>query len=1060
MRGLVLRLALLAIVTLGGGQASAAGRVHPGATPAAPAIVSGQMLVGFAPQTGRAAQQAIVRAAGGHILQRFGPIHTALIGFSGSRAQVGAMVRGNRRVLFTEPNFVLHTDAVPNDPSFAGQWGLQNTGQLVNLFPGTAGDDIHAANAWNVTTGSRSVKVAVVDSGVDMTHPDLAANIWTNPGESCAGCASNGVDDDGNGFVDDVHGWNCLAGSNDPSDDNGHGTHVAGILGATGNNGTGISGVNWQVSIVPVKFIGADGSGTTADAICSILYSIGAGANVINASWGDTEYSQALYDAIAQADQHGVLFVAAAGNDGVNNDTAPHYPASYDLPNIISVAATDSNDNRAWFSDYGAGSVDIGAPGENIYSTWPGGGYQFEDGTSMATPFVSGAAALVKAAEPGATAMGIKALLLRSSDPVASLAGKTTSGGRLDASAAMHCAGNGEVWIDAPSPGFVSAAGQPLPIRVIGTDCADPAGVTVTATANGTPITLTSRGDGLYTGSYVPTGTGPLTVQASATAATTSTQTVSGTVPASIVPGGGPVSVSMPTPGQRAILVFSGTAGERISAALTGVTVSLASVSILNPDGTTLVSGQIVGTGGGFIDTRTLAQTGTYTILVTPQLSYTGSMTVTLYDVPPDVNGAITADGSQNNVSLGTPGQNAQLTFTGTAGQRVSMQVGSGSFQLAYVSIVNPDGTNLVSPTISGTAGTFIDTRTLPATGTYTVVLNPSGAYTGSAPLSLYTVPADPAPPVSPGGPAVGFTITTPGQNARAVFNGIAGQRVSLALGPDTIKQAYVSVLRPDGTALGSSTLMVSGGGFVDTRTLPVTGTYTVLVDPYQGATGSASLTLYNVPPDSSAAITPGGAAVTLADGTPGQNASAQFTGAAGQRISLNLTSMTFSQVKVSILNPDGSALVSPQLMVAGGGFVDTRTLPTAGTYTILVDPQAAATGQARLTLYDVPADPSAPVAIGAAGTAVATPVPGQNATVTFGAAAGQGFTVKLTASSYSLAKVSVLNPDGSTLVSARYFGTAGVTFSSTGASAGTYTIVVDPQQAYTGAVTVAVTSP
>src|SRR5262249_32120920 len=152
----------------------------------------------------------------------------------------------------------------------------------------------------------------------------------------------------------------------------------------------GVTGVNWQVSIVPIKFIGADGSGTTADAICGILYGISAGVNVINASWGDTDYSQALYDAIAQADQNGILFVAAAGNDGENNDTTPHYPASYDLPNVISVAATESNDNETYFTDYGAGSVDIGAPGQNILSTWPGGGYQYEDGTSMATPFVTG----------------------------------------------------------------------------------------------------------------------------------------------------------------------------------------------------------------------------------------------------------------------------------------------------------------------------------------------------------------------------------------------------------------------------------------------------------------------------------------------------------------------------------------------------------------------------------------------------------------------------------------------------------------------------------------------
>jgi subtilisin family serine protease len=1054
--GLRLRSFLLALTMVGAGSMSvapAAGGAH--ARPAARASVPGQMLVGFTPATSRASEQAIVHAAGASVLRRFGPIHAALIGFPASRHGVGATMRRNPHVRYAEPNFLVHTDALPNDPSFTSQWGLQNTGQTVNYFPGTAGDDIHAANAWNVTTGSRAVTVAVLDTGVDAGHPDLAANIWANPGESCAGCATNGVDNDGNGFVDDAHGWNCLANSNDPSDDNGHGTHVAGILGAVGNNHVGVSGVNWNVSIVPVKFIGADGSGTTADAICSILYAVSIGANVMNASWGDTEYSQAMHDAIAVADQHGALFVAAAGNDGVNNDTAPHYPASYDLPNVISVAATDSNDNRAWFSDYGAASVDIGAPGQNIYSTWPGGGYQLEDGTSMATPFVAGAAALVKAAFPDATALGTKALLLRSSDADASLGGRTTSGGRLDASAAVHCAGAGEVWIDSPSQGFVAAAGQPLPVSVIASNCASPVGVSVTATANGDPIVLTSRGDGLYTGSYTPAASGSLTLQASVTAATTSTQTVVGTVPAPITPGGSPVTVSVTAPGQRALLGFAGSAGQRISAALSGDTITLASVSIVNPDGSTLASAT-VGTGGGFIDTRVLSQTGTYTIVVAPKSSYTGSITLTLYNVPPDASGTIAADGSPVSISTTTPGQNATLTFPGAAGQRVSLLVGATTIQLASFSILKPDGTALASSSTFGTGGGYIDTKTLPTAGSYTILVNPSVAYTGTAGITLYGVPDDPAPSISPGGPPVSVSLTTPGQNARAQFAGSAGQRVSLLVTADTIKQAYFSILKPDGTALGSSVLMPAGGGFVDTRTLPVSGTYTILVDPYQTATGNATLTLYNVPPDAAATITPGGAAVTLTTGTPGQNASASFAGVAGRRISLTLTSSTYSQFKASILNPDGSTLVSAQAFAGSGGFIDTKTLPSNGTYTIAIEPLGATTGQVTLTLYDVPPDAAATITAGGAGVTLTTGTPGQNASATFAGVAGRSISLALTAGSYSQMKVSILNPDGTALVSPQVFGGSGFIDTKTLPSSGSYTIVVDPGGSATGHVTLA----
>jgi subtilisin family serine protease/DNA-binding beta-propeller fold protein YncE len=338
-----------------------------------------------------------------------------------------ARLRRNPHVEYAEPNYLLHAALVPNDANYALLWGLHNTGQTGGL----PGADIGAEAAWSVSTGSRSVLVGVIDSGIDITHPDLAANIWTNPGE----VPGNGQDDDGNGFVDDVHGWDFADGDNDPADDFGHGTHVAGTIGAVGDNGLGVTGVAWQVSLVPLKFLNSAGSGSTADAIEAIEYAVAIGADILNNSWGsyNDEPSQALLDAIREALAADAVFVAAAGNSGTNNDVTPFYPASYDLPNLISVAATDQFDLKAVFSNYGIGSVDLGAPGVDIVSTLPGGGYGFLSGTSMAAPFVSGAAVLIRSLAPEIPAAQVRQKLLDLAVYVPTLAGLVSSGGRLSA---------------------------------------------------------------------------------------------------------------------------------------------------------------------------------------------------------------------------------------------------------------------------------------------------------------------------------------------------------------------------------------------------------------------------------------------------------------------------------------------------------------------------------------------------------------------------------------------------------------------------------------------------
>lgn len=278
-------------------------------------------------------------------------------------------LKKNPNVEHAQPNYIRYFNATPNDTHFGQMWGLHNTGQSVKGVSGTSDADIDAPEAWDIVTGSNTVIVAVIDTGVAINHPDLTANIWVNPGE----IAGNGVDDDGNGLVDDVRGWDFFDNDNDPTDFNSHGTHVAGIIGAVGNNGIGVAGVCWNIKIIPLKVGGGAAFATDDKIIQSINYAAAKGARIINASWGGYGGSNGdlLYQAIQSAGAAGVLFVAAAGNEANNNDTKPSYPASYNLDCIISVAATDQNDALASFSNYGATSVDVAAPGVNIYSTIP-----------------------------------------------------------------------------------------------------------------------------------------------------------------------------------------------------------------------------------------------------------------------------------------------------------------------------------------------------------------------------------------------------------------------------------------------------------------------------------------------------------------------------------------------------------------------------------------------------------------------------------------------------------------------------------------------------------------
>lgn len=339
-------------------------------------------------------------------------------------------------------NSLLKVSGTPNDQHFHYQWGLNQAPQ------GGVDVDMNAPEAWDITTGSSSTIVAVIDTGIDYNHEDLRDNMWVNPDE----IAGNGIDDDGNGYVDDVHGINAIAGAaqpGNPMDDKGHGTHVAGTIGAVGNNSTGVVGVAWDVQLVAVKFLDSSGSGSLYDAIVAIDYVTdlktqkGINITLSNNSWGGGGYFISLRQAIQRARQADIIFVAAAGNNGRNIDSSPQYPAAYSEDNIVSVAAIDQQGNLASFSNYGVSNVDIAAPGVSIASTYPGGLYYYMKGTSMAAPHVSGALALLKSFKPELETQQLIDLLYSSSKELTSLSGVVKTEATVDLLALLQSAAGG-----------------------------------------------------------------------------------------------------------------------------------------------------------------------------------------------------------------------------------------------------------------------------------------------------------------------------------------------------------------------------------------------------------------------------------------------------------------------------------------------------------------------------------------------------------------------------------------------------------------------------------------
>ena len=413
-----------AVVTLiAGASLGCAGTIATAQPTNSPANASQELIVAFDSSASNKAERRTVERSGAVIESRSTAIDAALVKANSGkgRAEVEADLESSAIVRFVEPNFEVGALSTPNDPLFNYQWGL---------------NAIAVPQALDLVQSSNPGNVAVIDTGLSFTHPDIAAHLWVNNGE----VPLNGVDDDHNYVVDDVHGADFYNNDGDPVDDNGHGTHVSGIIGATTNNGQGIAGVGPNNRVLAIKFLSSSGSGTTWGAIRAINYAVAQHAKVINASWGGPSYSQSLRDAIHSAGSQGVLFVAAAGNGSANNDSQPFYPASYDEPNIISVAATTQSNTLASFSNYGAQSVDIGAPGAGILSTYQNGSYVYLSGTSMAAPHVAGAAALLEAENPTLGTTQLKEALLSTVDQLPALAGKSVSGGRLNVAAALQAA--------------------------------------------------------------------------------------------------------------------------------------------------------------------------------------------------------------------------------------------------------------------------------------------------------------------------------------------------------------------------------------------------------------------------------------------------------------------------------------------------------------------------------------------------------------------------------------------------------------------------------------------
>lgn len=600
---------------------------------------------------------------------------------------------------------------------------------------------------------------------------------------------------------------------------------------------------------------------------------------------------------------------------------------------------------------------------------------------------------------------------------------------------------------------FDGTAGQRISVGFSGVTVAQfsanvyrPDGVSVLFAA----LTFNTNGGSIDLGPLPLTGTYTIFLDPVSTYTGNITVTVSAELTGTITPGGAAVPISISRVGQNARYTFAGTSGQTISLGLTSVSITTLNVSILKPDGSTLVAPTSFGTGGGAIDSQVLPTSGTYAILVDPSLAYTGNVTLTLYNTP-DVTGSITIDGATVTPSITVPGQRARYTFTGTAGQWVNLGLTGITITSSNVSMFKPDGSTLASTGI-GTAGGSLDpVSALPTTGTYTIVVDPSGLATGTITLTL-TSPLTGT--ITLDGASVPLSLTKAGQTVRYTFSGTSGQWLSLGLTSVTISSSTVTLLKPDGTQLASTTVGTSGGGLEPPSTLPTTGTYTIVVDPAGTNTGNITLTLMSYLSDT---LNVDGTATTTMITPIGRNARYTFTGTAGQWVSLGMTNVTLTLATVTLWKPDGTQLASTTVGTSGGSLDAPTALPSTGTYTVTVNPTAQYTGNITLTLST---DVTGSVTINAAATPVTISRAGQNARYTFGGTASQQATVKIKGNTMGSISVNLYTPSGAwqagTTNPAASFNLSTVTLATTG----TYTVTINPQTTATGSLNLQVTSP
>jgi hypothetical protein len=431
----------------------------------------------------------------------------------------------NPHVLYAEPDFKIRVNPIKSsavhkkNEQFEKQWALNNVGQKVGKYTGKEDADINGPEAWEITKGDREVVLGIIDTGVNYKHPDLVDNMWNNPGE----IPDNGKDDDGNGYVDDVHGINAMAKSGDPLDDNGHGSHCSGIMGGTNAKNEGISGVNQKVSIIGCKFLDADGGGRMSDALACMDYfsklktreKYPVNIAAINASWGGGGKSKAMEDAIKALGDNGILFVAAAGNDGENNDFVSSYPANYKLANIISVAASNNKDELAYFSNYGKKSVHVAAPGMDILSTVLDDSYDTFSGTSMAAPYVTGLIGLLKSKDSSLTPKQLKNLVIAGGTDLPSLSSKVISGRRIraadkDGKGSLTCSNQRSHARILPATSQVSAkVGDHVNFVVMNIKCGEADGAPTMALNMGRSVKFSDEDqDGVYSATWTPDSPG------------------------------------------------------------------------------------------------------------------------------------------------------------------------------------------------------------------------------------------------------------------------------------------------------------------------------------------------------------------------------------------------------------------------------------------------------------------------------------------------------------------------------------------------------------------------